>query len=187
MHPRIQQVLDLIDEQYQALRAAADAVPAGHREHQPAGGGWSVAQVIEHVSKVENVMAERVTQALAEARAGGVGPETETAPLDTSGHFARVADRSQKRVAPERAHPAPDARYDSARAALDAAHQRAVQAFAAGDGVALAQVEMAHPALGPLNLYQWGVSAAAHEARHAAQIREIAATLASPDEPAAAS
>jgi hypothetical protein len=179
MHPRMQQVLGLIDEHFQHLRETAGAVPAGLRERQPAAGCWSVAQVIEHVARVETMMAERVTLALAEARARGVGPESEAAPLDASADLARVMDRTRKRVSPERAVPSPDARYDAARAALDAAHERAVRAFAAGDGLALAEVEMPHPAFGAMNLYQWAIATAGHEARHAAQIREIASTFAS--------
>lgn len=179
MHPRMQQVLDLIEENFQHLKETAHAVPAEMRERQPAEGCWSVAQIVEHLSIVETVMAQRVTQALAEAAARGLGMETDAAPLDLSPDFARVADRAQKRVSPERAHPSPDARYDTARAALDAAHERAVQAFAAGDGLALGEVEMPHPALGTLNLYQWAIATAGHEARHAVQIREAAATLAS--------
>jgi hypothetical protein len=187
MHPRMQQVLDLIEENFQHLKETADAVPVELRERQPSEGCWSVAQILEHLSIVETMMAQRVTQALGEARASGLGAETDDAPLDLSADFARVADRTQQRVSPERAHPSPDARYDAARAALDAAHERAVQAFAAGDGLALGEVEMPHPALGPLNLYQWAIATAGHEARHAVQIRETAATLAAADEPTPAS
>jgi hypothetical protein len=35
-----------------------------------------------------------------------------------------------------------------------------------------------HPVLGPIDLYQWILFVAVHEARHTAQIREIAAALA---------
>jgi len=178
MHPRMQQVLDLIEENFQHLKETADAVPAELRERQPADGCWSVAHILDHLSIVETMMAQRVTQALADARAGGLRAETDDAPLDLSADFARVADRAQKRVSPERAHPSPNARFDAARTALDSAHQLAVQAFAAGDGLALGEVEMPHPALGPLNLYQWAIATAGHEARHAVQIREAAATLA---------
>jgi hypothetical protein len=184
MHPRMEQVLDLIDESFRALRATADAVPTQYRERSPAEGCWSVAQVVEHVAKVETVIAARVAQALDEARARGLGAETDDSPLDVAADHARVADRTQKRVSPERAIPSPDARYDAAWAALEAAHPRIVQAFAAGDGLALAEVEMPHPVLGSLNVYQWAVATAGHEARHAEQIREIAATVASASQPA---
>ena len=51
-------------------------------------------------------------------------------------------------------------------------------AIARGDGLALSQVEHPHPIFGPLNLYQWVAFVGAHEARHAAQIREVGAQLA---------
>ena len=43
--------------------------------------------------------------------------------------------------------------------------------------VALGDIRHAHPALGEMNLYQWALWIAGHEARHAAQVREIAAQL----------
>jgi hypothetical protein len=45
------------------------------------------------------------------------------------------------------------------------------------DGVALSDVSAPHPALGPLNGYQWFLFLAAHEGRHTAQIREITAAI----------
>ena len=38
MHPRTQELLSFLDEQYAAFRAAADAVPEADRERQPAPG-----------------------------------------------------------------------------------------------------------------------------------------------------
>lgn len=177
MHPRMQPLLELIDENYRALRATADAVPEALRERQPADGCWSVAQVVDHVAKVETAVAQRVANVLAEARERGLAQEAETAPLDTAEFFETVADRTNKRVSPDSAHPAPAARYADAWAALDAAHAQAVAAFTSGDGLALAEVKMPHPVLGDLSVYQWAVALAGHEARHAAQIREAAETL----------
>ena len=92
--------------------------------------------------------------------------------------LAVVSNRSVRRQAPERSHPAPDVRYADAWAALEAAHARMRETFASADGLALGQVELPHPSLGPLSLYQWGVAVAGHEGRHAAQIRECAAAVA---------
>jgi hypothetical protein len=89
-----------------------------------------------------------------------------------------VRDRLNKRQALEPAHPAPEARYEDAIAALEAVHRRVRDVLASADGLALDTVRMPHPALGPLNVYEWGVAVGGHEARHAAQIQEVAATLA---------
>ena len=177
MHPRMQTLLDLIDAHYRALLDTDDAVPDELRERKPADGCWSVAQVIDHVSKVETAVSQRIANVLAEAKERGLARETETAPLDAAEFFEKVADRTNKRVSPERAHPAPDARYADAWAALDAAHAQAVATFASGEGLALAEVKLPHPVLGELSIYQWAIALAGHEARHAAQIRETAEKL----------
>ncbi|HEX8392858.1 MAG TPA: DinB family protein [Longimicrobium sp.] len=187
MHPRIQEILDFFDEQYHALRAAAEAVPAAHRERQPGAGRWSVAQVMDHVARVNTVMAQLVAGNVAQARAQGLAQETETGSVIKTEEVAAVMDRGTRRSAPEPAHPAPDARYDDALAALEASRERVRETFTAADGLALGAVQFTHPALGPLNMYQWGVAASAHQARHAAQIREAADELAgsSPEQPGA--
>jgi hypothetical protein len=47
----------------------------------------------------------------------------------------------------------------------------------AADGLKLTDVTMPHPVFGALNLYTWFAWVGSHEARHAAQIREIAAAV----------
>jgi len=46
-----------------------------------------------------------------------------------------------------------------------------------GDGLALGEVIQPHLVLGPINIYQWLLFVGSHEARHTAQVREIAAQL----------
>jgi len=177
MHPRMQELLEFMDEQYAAFCAAADAVPPAERERQPADGCWSVAQVVDHVGRVEGMFAHFVTKAMTEAQAQGVAAESETSSVLSPALLQKVRDRTTRRNAPEPAHPAPDARYDDARAVLDQAHRRGRELLASADGLALETITMPHPALGVLNLYEWGVAVGGHEARHAEQIRELAASL----------
>ena len=62
-------------------------------------------------------------------------------------------------------------------AALETSRRELLSAVAEGDGLALGTVTYPHPLLGDLNLYQWILFVGQHEARHAGQIREIAAHL----------
>lgn len=174
MHPRMQELLEFMDEQYAAFCAAADAVPPAERERQPADGGWSVAQVVDHVGRVEGMFAHFLTKAMDEAQ--GVAAEAETSSVLSPALLHKVRDRSTRRNAPPPAHPDPDARYDDARAVLDQAHRRGRELLAGADGLALETITMPHPSLGVLNLYEWGVAVGGHEARHAEQIRELAAS-----------
>jgi hypothetical protein len=177
MHPRMQELLDFMDEQYAAFCTVADAVPPAERERPPADGSWSVAQIVDHVGRVEGMFAHFVTKAMTEAQAQGIAAETETSSVLSPALLQKVMDRSVRRHAPAPAHPAPDARYDEVRAVLDQAHRRGRELLASADGLALETITMPHPALGVLNLYDWGVAVGGHEARHAAQIRELAAPL----------
>lgn len=185
MHPRMQELLEFMDAQYAAFCAAADAVPAADRERQPAGGGWSVAQVVDHAARVENMVAAGLAKTVAYARAKGVAEETETGTVLSPAIMTRITDRSRKFTAPEPAQAAPDPRYDDARAALEQARGRVREAFIAADGLALGTITMPHPRLGVLTVYEWGTATGGHHARHAEQIREIAASL-SPAPPAEA-
>jgi hypothetical protein len=177
MHPRMQELLDFMDGQYAAFRAAVDAVPAGDRERQPADEAWSVAQVVDHVSKVERMAAHLVERELSAARERGLGAETETGSVVRPDHLDRLTNRTVRFRTPEAATPAADARFAEASAALEAAHQRVRQVFADADGLALETAHAPHPRLGQLTLYEWGVAVGGHEARHTEQIREIAAAL----------
>ena len=55
--------------------------------------------------------------------------------------------------------------------------QRLKQVLTAADGLALNEVVVEHPTLGPFNIYQWVELIAAHRRRHVEQVREIAAAL----------
>ena len=57
-------------------------------------------------------------------------------------------------------------------AALERAGASVRDALLSGDGLALGEITHPHPLLGPLTLYDWFGFIAAHEARHAAQLRE---------------
>jgi hypothetical protein len=174
----MQELLGFIDERYAEFRTTVEAVPDDARERRPAEGRWTVAEVVDHVSRVETVLAMRFEQWVAEMRANGASQETETGSILDPALIARLRNRETALSAPERAYPRADVTFVDAWQAFEAAHAKARAAVAAADGLALGSRTEPHPALGPLTLYEWGIAAAGHEARHAAQIRETAAALA---------
>jgi hypothetical protein len=62
-------------------------------------------------------------------------------------------------------------------AALAESRRELLSALDLADGLALGQISFPHPLIGPLDLYQWVLFVGQHEARHAAQIEEIAGTI----------
>jgi hypothetical protein len=88
-----------------------------------------------------------------------------------------ITDRSKRRTAPEEVRPPGDVDAKTAWIELEQARETLRAAFLAGDGMALSQVIQPHPVLGPINLYQWILFVGSHEARHTAQVIEIAEQL----------
>jgi hypothetical protein len=177
MQPRIEEVLNYLDTERSALHDAVELVPTALREKQPGPDRWSVANVLQHLLIIEKRIGAGMTKWVADARAGGTGPETETSSVMNSLPLQLIADRSKRRDAPEEVRPQGDIDAESAWAALEQTRSTLRAAILAGDGLALGEVVQPHPVLGPINLYQWALFLGSHETRHTDQVREIAAQL----------
>jgi hypothetical protein len=174
MHPRTHELLQYVDAQRAVPRAAFDTVPEAARNRPPAAGEWSPVGIIEHLAIVDGRVAQLITKRVAEALAAGLGAETSADPILPTLDTQRLVNRVTRVAAPEVLHPTGlDA--DAAWAALDRSTVSFRDAVARADGLALSQVTHPHPLLGPLSLYHWIAFVGAHEARHAAQIRECVA------------
>ena len=178
MHPRITEVLTYLATQRAVLERAVATVPASLRKRRPAPERWSVAEVLAHIVIVEGRVTQLLAAQIGAARAAGLGRERETSAVVPTVNVARVLDRSRPVTAGAASQPPADADAEIALAAL-VERQKALRAtLAAADGLALGEVSAPNPVLGPMNVYQWVVFVGAHEARHAAQIHEIADALA---------
>lgn len=173
MHPRIQEVVAVLDAELAALSQAVQSVPEPLRSQRPAPDRWSVAEILEHLALVEQSVLKGCTRQFAAACAAGLPDEAETSPVRDSLPPERVANRARALQAPDPFHPR-GAEAADAWADVEAVRVRFHEFVRACDGRALEQVSFPHPMLGPLNLYQWLLFVAGHQARHAAQIREIA-------------
>lgn len=180
VHPRTAELLQHLDAQHQHLRKAVESVPRERREVKPAPERWSVAEVVEHLSIVETRIERVFTMRLTEARsAGRLGAERDQSPVVGTIDMDRVLDRTRRITAAEAALPTGQLDADAAWAALERARERLRDAVRGTDGLAIGDVVQVHPVLGPINLYQWIAFVGAHEARHAAQVMELADLLAS--------
>jgi hypothetical protein len=178
MHPHVHGVLAPLESSRQALCAAVEAVPADKRRERPGPDQWSVAEILEHLSLVDELFTQRMSNAIQAARDQGLAAETaDRAPLP-SAIVTRMADRVNRRDAPETVVPSGTVGDEEALAALGRAHERLRSVVMAADGLALSQVTHDHPFFGALTIYQWVELTTAHEARHLQQIGEVAGALA---------
>src|SRR5262252_7239333 len=102
MHPRTEELLMHLEENRTALHAAVDAVPSSLRETRPAPGRWSVAEVLEHLGRVEEQLTRLLAARLADARlTGALGPERDSGRV-TGSLDALLLDRRRRITAGDR-------------------------------------------------------------------------------------
>ena len=178
MHPRLAELVDYAEAQRAVLLDAVEAIPQGRRDERVDPDCWSVAEVLEHLHRVERGIARLAAHGVERARAQGIGQERNEASVLGSLDALQLLRRSPKITAPEAV--APRGAYSAAQAlaALVESREALLGTLTAADGLALGEITQPHPLLGTLNLYQWVLFVGQHEARHTAQIREIAGRLA---------
>ena len=177
MHPRLAEVMSYAEEaRAELLVALADIDPVRAARH-PDAGGWSVAEVVEHLHLVEHSSLRALFRALRNARAAGLGDEADDASLapliaDVASRIGAGGRTAPDFTRPKSAEPLPElvARLAESREGLRTWAREA-------DGAALQEAYFPHPALGELSLYGWVAMLGAHERHHTAQLRAIDAAL----------
>ena len=178
MHPRTEDILSHLEENRATLPVAVAAVPSSLRETRPAPNRWSVAEVLEHLTRVEEQITRVLAAKLSEARVTGVlGPEEATSRVTDSIDRDLLLDRRRRITAGERVLPRGEMDSATALAGLDTTRANLRELVTSHDGLSLGVISFPHPVLGVIDGYQWFAFIGTHEARHAAQIREIGESL----------
>ena len=167
-----------LDANRAVLRAAVDGIPRNLRETRPAPDRWSVAEVLEHLGRVEVGLTRILTKRLAEADAASAfQPDDETSSVVHTIDNELLVDRRHKIIAGERVVPTGGIDSDTAWGALQTSRNDLNALVRSYDGRDISGVMLPHPVLGPINAFQWFVFIGTHEARHANQITEIGLSL----------
>ena len=159
------------------LRETVASIPETMLDVSPGEDQWTVLGVLEHLSIVEPRLTGILGKKLDEARSTTLPKETSSEPVLPTINLGRILNRSSKISAHETIHPKGGHDLASLWRALDQSRDALRTMIVAADGLALEQVTHAHPAFGPMHLYEWYAFIGSHEERHAAQIREIADSL----------
>jgi uncharacterized damage-inducible protein DinB len=178
MHPRIGELLAYLEAQRTVLWGAVGLIPEPLRDRRPDPDVWSVAEVLEHLYRVERGIARLIARTLERAGPGEIELEHENGSVLGSLDALGLLDRSQPLSAPEPVMPRGELTAIQAMAALTESRNALVSALKSGDGLALGRLRHHHPLLGQLNLYQWVLFVGQHEARHAGQLRDTVRRLA---------
>src|SRR5690348_12486444 len=119
MHPRTRELLDYLHDNRKILRGAVDGVAPALRDEMPPHGGWSVANVLEHLAIVEKRVAMRIAASIGEARNAGLGPDTSTEPILPTINLKPLLDRDRKITAGQAVQPTGQLNASDAWSALE--------------------------------------------------------------------
>lgn len=179
----VAEILDAIDETRERLRERLAGLSNEQENFRPASGGWSIAEIVEHLAILEARLLGLITVMTSKAEKAGLQRQSDDA------HFAPVSldnivERSlrEKYNAPETVAPQGSISIQDSLERLreSRANLRALQSRL--EATDLSGAHYPHPAFGPLDAYQWLVMIGVHEARH---LRQIEALISSPEYTAA--
>ena len=170
---RLTEISDFLDATRAGVYAAIDGIDAERLERVPANGGWTAAQVLQHLALAESKPSQYLAVRLGKAIAAGLGHEEDESSVLASAGGHQIASPL---TAPDVVTPAPVVAAGDAMAALRASHDEMRSLLRSADGWALAGVQTRHPLLGPMNMYQSLLFIGYHDRRHTPQIvRAVAA------------
>lgn len=172
-------LVPLLRESATAFLDAFRGTTADQFHFKPAPDKWSIAQTAEHVIVAETgsgkLIRGKLTRELAtpEQVAATVGGEQR---IDS-----RLAGRGVVFPAPD--FVLPTGRWQTPREMVDVFEEtrNATIDFFLTTDIDLTKHVAAHPALGPLNGYQWAYFLVRHAERHVHQIEAVKATVGYPD------
>jgi len=170
----IERVRTALDETFGAIDGWFDK-PEALRSYKPANGGWSIDEVLEHVTLTSHflliVIRQSAEKGLKRAAGGNPIPDGES-DLDVLEPIGRRGSFSWSR--PEHMIPTGAVSNHEVRERMGAQYRECVSILdrlLGGEG-ALHKVRMSVNGSGRLDVYQWLYFLAQHAARHIDQMRE---------------
>jgi uncharacterized damage-inducible protein DinB len=164
-----EKALRYLEETRAGVGDAVKGLSDAQWKFKPAADRWSIAEVVEHLALVEDVVKTTLGK-LDQAPAGA--PDRDPKKIDAM-ILAEVPDRSKKFQAS--AAISPTGRWTTAEALDRIRSTRNQIAEVLRSTPDLRRHVIDHPAFGPLDGYQWILAVAGHTARHTKQILEIKA------------
>jgi uncharacterized damage-inducible protein DinB len=177
LHPRIAEIIQYLGDERGALLSYVGSLPDDSLTRRVHAARWSVAEILEHLSIVEDSSGRLISNLIKQARAEGAVPETETTSILGCVDALVAKSLEKKLVAPERVQPGGNKSVADSLESLRMSRERLLRATEGASGLDLSKVAAPHPVYGPINAYQWLLLAGKHELRHLHQMKNTVREL----------
>jgi uncharacterized damage-inducible protein DinB len=158
--------------------AAVSNLSEAQANFRPDENRWTIAEIVEHVSIVNDGFLRLAHKLLKEAESEPRPPKADL----NLGHTSLDENGRQREPfqAPERVRPKGGVSVEDSLAKMRMALAGFADIRPRLEAVDLSEQVFPHPALGPFNAYQWMILLGEHEERHRGQIERLKATAGFP-------
>jgi uncharacterized damage-inducible protein DinB len=170
---KAQEVVDYMRAEREQFLATADGLSDAQLSFKPAADQWSIREIFHHIWMVEGLTAKLMANLLKQAVENNLPQDTDNEisvlnSLDAHAETLRARFQAPERVVPLETLPLAEsiARMAETRARILEPLDELCRYDVSG-------MLYPHPALGPINPYQWLLVMGGHEARHRRQIKRI--------------
>ncbi|MET0753197.1 MAG: DinB family protein [Pyrinomonadaceae bacterium] len=171
-YQNISEIYDANDKIRTKLKETVSSLTEEQANFLPEGEKWTVANLVEHISMVENGIARISAKLLGEAQAAG-GKTSGEAKISESFLEKAAWGRTQKFEAPERTHPSGKLTIAESLAKLDENRLKLEELRPLFESVECSDFKFPHPAFGNMSAHEWLALIGGHELRHMQQIKKI--------------
>jgi uncharacterized damage-inducible protein DinB len=167
------------NEQAQSrFMAAVSNLTNEQADFRPDENQWTIAEIVEHISIVNDGFLRLTHKLLKQAESAPRPPMSDL----NLGHTSLDENGQQPGPfqAPDRVRPQGGVSVEDSLAKMRASLAGFTEIQSRLEAVDLSEQMFPHPALGPINAYQWLVLLGEHEDRHRGQIERLKAAAGSP-------
>jgi hypothetical protein len=170
----VAQIFETIDKTREQIYNLVEGLNDEESRRRPSGDAWSVAEIIEHLSKIEGRLLQMMKMMLTKAEAAGArssGEPVEIKPFTMEKLIE--AGRNEKFTAPEPLRPGGEVSLADSLEGLRGSRAELHSLRPRIEMTNLAGATYPHPMGAHLNFYEWLAFIGVHEERHLRQIERV--------------
>ena len=170
---KAQEVVEYITRQREKLLATAAGLSDAQVNFKPAEDQWSIREIFHHIGIVEGATAKLMANMLKQATENSLPEDVDKDGSVLNSLEAHAENFARKFQAPERMLPVNAGSIEESIARLGETRAKLVAPLEQLCQYDVSNLVFPHPALGPINTYQWILVMGGHDSRHTAQINRI--------------
>jgi uncharacterized damage-inducible protein DinB len=173
IYHNIADILAANEQAQERFIAVVSNLTEAQANFRPDENQWTIAEIVEHVSIVNDGLLRLTHKLLKEADSAPRPPKADL----NLGHTTLDENGQQQGQfqAPDRVRPQGGARIEDSLAKMRASLAGLAEIQSRLEAVDLSEQMVPHPFLGPINAYQWMVLLGEHLDRHRGQIERVKA------------